>query len=222
MLTRYTFTIIRSQISIGGCSLKAFGHVDKLGSFLPCMFAVGTKVDGVAYKASMNALKNFVRTKVEGEEFWSVTVGICDRADAIINAFNEVFKDTIKCVVICWFHVTKAIKENRSKFKNPHNYTVFMGDVRAIHECATMERAKELIQQLQEKLQQAGETVVEEWFWREWLNEKYLGWLCAKYAGFLKRVNNGCVIFGCFLHPMSLLPCAFPFNFFLCFFFFFG
>ena len=172
------------KLSTETVNLIVLGSLDRCGSFSPALLAFTSSIDQPAYENCIRALRDVIHETFDST--WTVHVCVTDRAGAILNSFLAVFPAVAR--VVCYFHLKKAIKQNKHKFADPNKYSEFCKDVHVLHTTRTKNQLTAELKAFRDKWK--GESKIMMWFERNWLSGAFAGWQIALYPLPIKRTNN--------------------------------
>ena len=178
-----------------GYPITVVGTVTRSHQFKLIAVGISRHEDEQANKMILEMIKNSMDELINFE--WSPKVAMSDRAGAISNALNSIWGDMEK-LAKCYFHVKKALKDNKHRFSCESNYEKFEADCGLL---ATFEDEDQFMQGLQllDKKWRAREKAVMDWFVREWATEAYCAWFSGFTPAGLPNTNNAVERFNRFI-----------------------
>jgi hypothetical protein len=169
-----------------GYPITVVGTVNRNHNFKLIAVGVSRHEDEIANRSILHSVNTALQELLQFE--WAPEVAMSDRAGAISNAFKAQFKN-IEKLGKCYFHVKKALRDNKWRFSSDQTYEKFEQHCSSL---ASFDKEDEFVHGLQllKKKWLNKEKNAIDWFLKEWGTENYRCW----YSGFtpagLPNTNN--------------------------------
>jgi hypothetical protein len=165
--------------------LQIIGTTDVAGHFRLLAVFVQTNEDTEAQMFGMASLKAAFKDFLAYE--WNPAFGLSDAAVHVKAALKSCFPGIV--LATCYFHLTRGLVKNQSKFRDRENYVNFSADVRSLHELSSKAVFVEGVDLLCKRYQdQEGGAVA--WFRDSWGREDLRDWYIGALPGGLPTSNN--------------------------------
>ena len=154
-----------------GYPVTVVGTVDSQHRFKLIAMAVSRREDESAIVRVLESIKTAIKDLLHFD--WAPGYSMTDRCNAVLNAVEAVFPGIPKG--ICYFHVKKALKDNKAQFTSTENYKKFEADCSKVAKLSTQQEFSAALELLHKKWRNR-EKVTVSWFWKEWCAAKYATW----------------------------------------------
>ena len=169
-----------------GYPVTVVGTVTRSHQFKLIAIGVSRHEDQQANELILETIKDGMRELIDFE--WTPRVAMSDRAGAIANALTAVW-DGLDKLAKCYFHVKKALKDNRHRFSSETNFEKFQNDCSLLAAFDDEDQFLEGLRLLDRKWR-AREKDAMNWFLKEWATEAYRAWFSGFTPPGLPNTNN--------------------------------